>query len=136
MQSVRVRKALYVCNMQEHVLFRIIRLRTKLKRVPPTEHTEEVLCQLNVIMHRLLNNQVCVDFMPGGDHANMVVPKLVELIRTSEAHGDDTCADLQAIMSSCINSTLMRAAEAPLPCHAMPMAAKMQHMRSSLELIL
>jgi hypothetical protein len=122
--------------MEEHVLFRIIRLRAKLKGMPPTEHTEEVLCQLNVIMHRLLNNQVCIDFTPGGDHAGMVVPKLAELIRTSEAQGDGTCADLQAIMSSCISSTLMRAAEAPLPCHAMPTAAKMQHMRSSLELIL
>ena len=140
MQSVRVRKARWACRMDEHVLFRIIRLRAKLKRVPPTEHTEEVLCQLNVIMHRLLNNQVCIDFMPGGDHANMVVPKLAELIRACEAQGDgasaETCADLQAILSSCLNSTLMRAAEAPLPCHAMPMAAKMQHMRSSLELIL
>lgn len=122
--------------MEEHVLFRIIRLRTKLKRLPTSEHTDEVLFQLNGIMHRLLNNQVCIDFMPGRDSGNMVVPKLAELIRTCEAQGDDTCADLQGIMSLCINSTLMRASEAPLPCHTMTMSAKMQHMRSSLELIL
>jgi hypothetical protein len=122
--------------MEEHVLFRIIRLRATLKQQPPTEHTDEVLGQLNVVMHRLLNHHVCIDFMPGSDHAKMVVPKLAELIRTSEAQGDGPCADLQAILSSCLNSTLMRASEAPLPCHAMPLAAKMQHMRTSLELIL
>lgn len=128
-------------GMDEHVMFRLIRLRQKLRRMPTTEHIDEVLGQLNVVMMMLLNNQVCIDFMLSGEREDTVVPKLVDLIASCETHsdgglGDDICADLQCIMSSCVNSTLLGSSEGPLPSDAMPMSEKMQHMRSSLELIL
>ena len=123
-------------GMDEHVMFRLIRLRQKLRRMPTTEHIDEVLGQLNVVMMMLLNNQVCIDFMLTGEREDTVVPKLVDLIASCETLGDDICADLQCIMSSCVNSTLLGSCEAPLPSDAMPMSEKMQHMRSSLELIL
>ena len=130
-----------VCVMEEHVMFRLIRLRAKLKAVPTTEHTEEVLSQLNVVMMMLLNNQVCIDFMRTEERGGTVVSKLVELIAACEAQtdsglGDDVGADLQSIMSSCVNSTVLGSSDAPLPGDAMLMGEKMQHMRSSLELIL
>ena len=127
--------------MDEHVMFRLIGLRRKLKTKASSEHIDEVLCQLNVIMMMLLNNQVCMDFMPAAGRGSTVVSKLVELITACETLSDkglgaDTCADLQSILSACMNSTLLGSSEAPLPCDAMPTSAKMQHMRSSLELIL
>ena len=121
-------------------MFRLIRLRAKLKAVPATEQTEEVLCQLNVVMMMLLNNHVCIDFMRTEERGGTVVSKLADVIAACEAHGPglgaDVLPDLQCIMSACVNSTVLGSADAPLPSDAMAMGAKMQHMRSSLELIL
>lgn len=122
--------------MQEHVIYGLIRLRKKLRQMPSDERIDEVLCQLNVIMHMMLKHEVCIDFLTATHPGGTVVPKLVQLLRTSEPLGDDIHADLQFIMSACVSSTVLGSSEARLPCSGMSTAEKMQHMRSSMTLML
>ena len=122
--------------MPEHVIFGLIRLRKKLKQMPSDERIDEVLCQLNVIMHMLLKQEVCIDFLTAAHPGSTVMPKLVQLLKTSEPLGEDIHADLQYIMSACVSSTVLGSSEARLPCSGMSVPEKMQHMRSSLTLML
>jgi len=122
--------------MQEHVIFGLLRLRKKLKQMPSEECIDEVLCQLNVIMHMMLKHEVCVDFLTATHPGSTVLPKLVQLLKTSEPLGEDTHADLQYIVSACVSSTVLGSSEARLPCSDMSTGEKMQHMRSSITLVL
>ena len=122
--------------MQEHVIFGLLRLRKKLKQMPSEECIDEVLCQLNVIMHMMLKHEVCVDFLTATHPASTVLPKLVQLLKTSEPLGEDIRTDVQYIISACVSSPLLGSLEAPLPCSDMSTGEKMQHMRSSLTLAL
>ena len=122
--------------MQEHVLVRLMQLRKKLKQMPQAEHVDEVLCQLNVIMVLLLKHEVCIDFLAAAHGGSTVVPKVAELLKTCEGLGDEVCTDVQHIMSACLNATVLGSCETPLPCDGMSLSDKMQHMRSSLLLIL
>lgn len=122
--------------MPEHVIFGIICLRQKLKQLPHDERIDEVLCQLNVIMQMLLKHEVCIDFLTAAHPGGPVMPKLVQLLKTSEPLGDDIHADVQYIMSACVSSTVLGSSEARLPCSGMSTAEKMQHMRSSMTLML
>ena len=122
--------------MPEHVIFGLIRLRKKMKQMPSDERIDEVLCQLNVIMHMLLKQEVCIDFLTAAHPGSAVMPKLVQLLKTSEPLGEDIHADLQYIMSACVSSTVLGSSEARLPCSGMSVPEKMQHMRSSLTLML
>jgi hypothetical protein len=122
--------------MPEHVIFGLIRLRQKLKQMPTDERIDEVLCQLNVIMQMLLKQEVCIDFLTAAHPGSTVLPKLVQLLRTSEPLGADIHTDLQYILSACVSSTVLGSSEARLPCSGMSTSEKMQHMRSSLTLAL
>ena len=128
------------CGMQQHAVLRLIGLRRRLKAAASTEQVEDVLCQVNVVMQMLLTNEVCIDFMTS-QREHTVVPKLVQLIVASQGLGDavlreDIRNDLQCVMSSCVNCTLLGACDAPQPCHAMPASEKLRHMRSSLTRVL
>ena len=122
--------------MQEHVIYGLIRLRKKLRQMPSDERIDEVLCQLNVIMHMMLKHEVCIDFLTAAHPGSTVMPKLVQLLKTSEPLGEDIHTDLQYIMSACVSSTVLGSSEARLPCSGMSASDKMQHMRSSLTLML
>jgi hypothetical protein len=122
--------------MPEHVIFGLIRLRQKLKQMPADERIDEVLCQLNVIMQMLLKQEVCIDFLTVAHPGSTVMPKLVQLLKTSEPLGADIHADLQYILSACVSSTVLGSSETRLPCSGMSTSEKMQHMRSSLTLML
>jgi hypothetical protein len=122
--------------MQEHVIFGLLRLRKKLKQMPSDERIDEVLCQLNVIMHMLLKHEVCIDFLTAAHPGGAVMPKLVQLLKTSEPLSEDIRTDLQYIMSACVSITVLGSLEAPLPCSGMSSSEKMQHMRSSITQIL
>ena len=122
--------------MQEHVIFGLIRLRQKLKQMPSDERIDEVLCQLNVIMHMMLKHEVCIDLLTAAHPGGTVIPKLVQLLKTGEPLGDEIRTDLQYIMSACVSSTVLGSSEARLPCSGMSAAEKMQHMRSSMTLML
>ena len=122
--------------MQEHVIYGLIRLRKKLRQIPSDERIDEVLCQLNVIMHMMLKHEVCIDFLTAAHPGGTVIPKLVQLLKTGEPLGDEIRTDLQYIMSACVSSTVLGSSEARLPCSGMSAAEKMQHMRSSMTLML
>ena len=122
--------------MPEHVIFGLLRLRKKLKQMPSEECIDEVLCQLNVIMHMMLKHEVCVDFLTATHPGSTVLPKLVQLLKTSEPLGEDIRTDVQYIMSACVSSALLGSLEAPLPCSCMSSSEKIQHMRSSITQIL
>ncbi len=127
--------------MQQHAIARLIALRERLKKEPSAIELDEIVCQVNSIMYMLLNQQVFVDFVCSSNHEHTVVYKLISLIRTAQnlkdqAVRDDTCKELQHVMSACMNSAFLDSSYAPLPCNGMSLREKMEHMRSSLTLAL
>jgi hypothetical protein len=128
-------------GMPQHAVLRLIAVRQRLKAAGSTEQVDDVLCQVNVVMQMLLTNEVCVDFMTAPPREHTVVPKLAQLIVASQGLADaalreDLRSDLQCVMSSCVNCTLLGSCDAPQPCHAMPASEKLRHMRSSLTRVL
>ena len=125
--------------MQQHAIARLIKLRERLKTEPTATELDEVVCQVNSIMHMLLKQQVFVDFACTSEHT--VMHKLISLIRTAQNLVDGvvrayTCEELQSVMSACINSALLGSSYAPLLCNGMSVGDKMEHIRASLILIL
>ena len=128
-------------GMQQHAVLRLIGLRQRLKAAASTEQVEDVLCQVNVIMQMLLTSEVCLDFIPVPQRETTVVPKLMQLIVASQGLGDtvlseDIRNDLQCVMSSCVNCTVLGSCDGPQPCNVMPTSEKLRHMRSSLTRVL
>jgi len=125
----------------QHVVHRLIGLRQRLQAAARTEQTEDVLCQLNVVMHMLLAREVCLDFTASAKREDTVLPKLMHLVLASQSLGDEALRGeigdgLQCIMSSCVNCALLGSSDGPQPCSAMSTDEKLELMRSSLVRVL
>ena len=88
----------------------------------------------------LLKQHVFVDLC-ASSHEDSVVSKLICLTKSAQKLKDatvrkDVCEELQSVMSACLNSTLLDSAYTPLPCNGMSTHDKIEHIRSSLTLIL
>jgi hypothetical protein len=127
--------------MQKHAIARLIALRVRLKQGPSASEVDDVVSQINTIMHMLLKQQVFVDFVCSANHEHTVLHKLTALIRSAQNLKDqavraDTCEELQCVMSACMNSTLLDSSYAPLPCNGMSAGDRLEHVRSGLALAL
>lgn len=126
--------------MQNDAISRLIRLRLALKESASAE-VEDVLLQINVMMGMLLKREVCIDFMSSAPQDSAVVAKVTSLTHSAQNIGDaqlreDTLHAVHGIMSACLSCTVLGSTHTQLPCNGMSMDEKMQHMRSSLLLVL
>jgi len=128
-------------GMQKHAIARLITLRERLKKEPSASEFDDLICQINAMMLMLLKQHVFVDFMCATNHEDSVVSKLICLTKGAQKLKDAVaskaiCEELQCVMSACLNSTLLDSAYTPLPCNGMSTHDKMEHVRSSLSLVL
>jgi hypothetical protein len=126
--------------MQNDAIARLIQLRHRLKDSASAD-VQDVLLQINVTMGLLLKQEVCIDFMESTSNEATVVSKVISLTQVAQNIGDaqlreDALHALQGIMSACLSCTVLGASHTQLPCNGMSMDEKMQHMRSSLLLVL
>lgn len=130
-----------VAYVMQHAIARLITLRERLRKEPSASEFDDLVCHINVIMLMLLKQHVFVDFMCATSHEDSVVSKLTCLTQGAQKLKDpavrnDVCEELQRVMSACLNSTLLESAYSPLPCNGMSTHDKIEHIRSSLTLIL
>ena len=126
--------------MHEHAISRLISLRQALKENAGAG-AEEVIHQINEIMFMLLKQGVFMDYVSTATPENVVLSKMIALMNNAQEMGDGAMRDLlreelHCIMSACLSCTLLGSPHTQLPCNAMSMDERMQHMRSSLLLIL
>jgi hypothetical protein len=129
-----------VAYVMQHAVARLITLRERLKKEPSASEFDDLVCQINAIMLMLLKQHVFVD-MCASSHEDSVVSKLICLTKSAQKLKDatvrkDVCEELQSVMSACLNSTLLDSAYTPLPCNGMSTHDKIEHIRSSLTLVL
>lgn len=129
------------CGMPQHAVHGLIGLRRRLKAAASTEQIDDVLSQLNVVMHMLLESEVCLDFTTSTKREDTVLPKLMQLVLASQNLGDEVLSgeirgDLQCIMSSCVNCAVLGSYDAPQPWNAMPTSEKLELMRSGMMRVL
>ena len=126
--------------MHNDAVSRLIRLRHMLKESASAE-VEDVLLSINLTMTMLLKRDVCIDLMSNTSQDSAVVARVASMTQSSQNISDPqlrehTLRELHGIMSACLSCTLLGSPHTQLPCNAMSMDERMQHMRSSLLLIL
>ena len=129
-----------MCGMHNDAISRLIRLRHMLKEDASAE-VEDVRVKINVTMTMLLKRDVCIDFMSNTSQDSAVVASVVCMTHSSHKISDpqlrkDILHELHGIMSACLSCTLLDSPHTQLPCNAMSMDERMQHVRSSLLLVL
>jgi hypothetical protein len=115
----------------------LIQLRGRLKGEDNSSQVEDLICKTNVLLLSLVKQDISIDFMHTTGPSNMLLTQLIDLLLTCNSITDErvraeTSADVQGVLSACMNEAFMTTGATRLPCHGMSAHDKQESIRASI----